>query len=803
MIAVLNNRVSRAKTVFRIGLIGAGCLLLYTSFNVFITANIGEYPLTVLLLVLSGLAGLLLLGAATLHKLIVPRWIILAAFLANALILAVIWTQTLGSTRVGRPMIALTQTDSAVYTEVAAGLLLRGHNPYDWDYSATMAGYRLNDATGTPTLLGNQEGPYPYPPLTILLTAPFLAVGLPGVFSLILLSYLALLVLTYILAPRYIAPVVLLPLAIGFANDLPVFGLIGVTDTIWVVLLIGVAVFRDRPVIAAVLYGLAASCKQSPWLIAPFLAIYLFAEQPDFRRGMIALLRFGLVSGGVFLLINLPFMIPNPRLWMLGVLEPLIDTLVFFGQNSPVNLTQYGYLYLPKPYFLIASMTMLAVTAFIYWRHFRSLRDVLWLLPGIYMWFSYRTLTTYWTFWVFPALVVLVRARFDPIHVTARPAKRWTVALAAGAFVFIVGIGAMMILPPPMHLRVQSPVIVGLNGRASLITVEIENTSKQTVTPRFAVHQTSYSTNPLIWQVVSGLPQIAPGARNVYKIAPRGESNSFYGHDRVQLLVTDSTDYALRATVEIGERSLLWPDSIPNPQFTMWNYIATSPVLWELVSRTPGRIEMLQKDDRDVLSFTMVKGELKKPVDERYVGLETQIVFPEKAFKIPYFTDSDFPADATIGIELDDGIHTKRFPFAPTDGKWLTAEIDIPQLYQAGGWEIPPLKRTVFRGLELPFRLVRVRLFLAADKDSINPIQVYFGAIEQPDYRIAPEHLMQETLNNPQAYYARIGDDLFTDGNYQRAAAAYQHALSYNPTDQDLIEKRDRALQLRAESDSP
>jgi uncharacterized membrane protein len=809
-----HNRLTRGQALYRVGLIGAGGLLLHTSFTVFSYGTFAEYPLTVLLLMLPALLGFGLIAAGALDKIRLPRWTILAAFLINALVFGIIWAQTLGVTRMGRPMIALTQTDSTIYTEAAAGLLLAGRNPYDWDYSAAMSSFRLSDVTSTPTLYGSQESAYPYPPLTIVLAAPFIAAGLPGIFCVLMLCYAGLIVVTYAAAPRWIAPVILLPLGIGFANDLPIFALIGVTDMVWVMLFAGMAALWDKRIgWAAVLFGLACAGKQSPWLITPFLVLRLYLEQPDARRGILSVLRFGLISGSVFLAINLPFIVMSPGLWLAGVLEPLIDTLIFYGQNSPVNLTQYGYLYLPKAWFLVASLTVLMVTCAVYWRHFPALRHTVWLLPGLYMWFSYRTLTTYWTFWVFPALVVACRAQFSIPSVSILPVRRslrLTGAVAALGVIVLIGSGAALATTPPLKLQIQSPVIVGGGGRISQITLDVENTGTRPITPRFGIHQIAFSANPMIWQVIEGLPQVAPGTRGRYRIAPRSESNSFYGHDVVQIIVSDTTDYTLRAAATMGERSLLWPDAIPNANFTLWNVYGYSPILWDAVVESAGRAQMIPKNGRDAVVLTIVpeftiqdKPDVDRPerTGERYYGIEARMPFPMQAFTLPWLTDPDQPAGARATLEIDDGTNIKIIDLAPTNGAWQTIEISLPAIYRAEGWELPPLKRAVYRGLELPWRLVTLRLLLTVDADTPGPVQAYFGGITQGDYQFAPQTFMAETLADPRRYYVRLGDELFGDGIFRRAATAYQRALDYPATSDEIadnivIERRDRALQL-------
>ena len=293
---------STPSIIFRLGLVTAGGQFMYLAA---LLAN-SISPATAapdipLLAVLGGLGFLALVSAGVRRPSPDLRWLILAAYVMQVLIPALLWVQLSG-------LSDLVSVDVGLFTDLAGTLIRHGQNPYSWDYSGIDDLYRMDIRSGTPLLNGATVSRYSYPALLPLLVAPLQAIGLPGTFTLSVLAHLVTLILVFLAAPRRWQPVILLPAVAGF--DLVNLTVIGLLDIVWLPAVIGMVVAWRRPTLRAILYGLAISMKQLPILLAPFLLIRIWKEDEPGRR-LDRLLRFILISAAMFILTNGPFLIWN------------------------------------------------------------------------------------------------------------------------------------------------------------------------------------------------------------------------------------------------------------------------------------------------------------------------------------------------------------------------------------------------------------------------------------------------------------------------------------------------------------
>lgn len=726
---------------FRLGLAGAGSLLLYVAFRLATSAPLVSAPGNLSLLLLSGAGGFFLLACAAFSD---PpdwsRWLILAAYLGELLIGSSLWAQT---ANVADHVLV----DPGLYTELAGQFLLRGQNPYEWDLGSVYV-YTPNATGGTPRLNGAPESPHPYPALSFLLVAPLQALGLPGVFTLSVLAHVATLVLLFVAAPRAVQPLALLPIAV--AGNFTFLTSIGSFDIVWVAMLVGMILFWRRPTLRAVLYGLAISFKQSPWLIAPFLLIRLWCDSddvgareacnrdhssrlqtaPTLQTAPMRAICFFLISGATFLLLNAPFILWNPHVWWLGSTEPLQDSLTLLSHGGLSTLTQFGIFYLPKSYFLLALVIVLALALFCYWRHYDFLRDALWAMPGLFMWFSYRSLQGYWLYWAFPILATILTRRGPASTPNRTPGWGPTLAATAMAAATLVG-GAVFLgtAQDPVQLHLRPPLFTTV-GRVTHMIVDVTNTSDRTLTPRFSIQSRGAAWNPLLWHIDDGPRALAPGQSATYQLSATSEERTFFGHETAQLVVADAgADYALRGVLTLeADRSFLWPTAIPNPGFRFWDKSLNEPLLWKLLS---GSAAMIEKDGREALALS-----------GRRAALDCRVVFPEKPFDIWLYSEN---STAAYGLEVDDGQHKLWLLFGPQpytspvddgvivvnqlipSGEWTRETIDLPAVYIQAGLGLPPAQHLVYRGLEGDLRLIHLRLLLASDA----PATAYFGEIEQ------------------------------------------------------------------------
>lgn len=302
-------------------------------------------------------------------------------------------------------------TDNAALSHVAAEKLMDGQNPYAFHDRATVVS--AAERFGVPqTFITDTTDGQPlsnlmsWPAGSVLVLVPALAVGVHDVRWVVVVFEIATFALLWFRAPAALRPLALLPLTVD--PDLFIqFTGGGVMDYIWVAPMVAcaIALYAGRLGWSAVLYGLAAGIKQQPWLLAPFLLIWIWQTQKEGRR-LSAVAEFVGIAAAAFLALNLPFMVWDFSAWLRGVMLPLREALVPFGSGISL-LTQAGIANLPKSFYSAATFGVWTVLLIAYTLHFRTLRHGLWFAPAIIMWFGYRGLQNYFVYWAPVALVAL------------------------------------------------------------------------------------------------------------------------------------------------------------------------------------------------------------------------------------------------------------------------------------------------------------------------------------------------------------------------------------------------------------
>lgn len=820
------SRLTIENIVLRVGTASAGVLLLHLAFTILSSAPLTKYPGDIFIALVVSAEGLFMLIVAGVSKLpSLSRWLITLACISALIFRTLLWTQT-------TPAPNLVITDCGLYADLAGELLLHGENPYTWDYGGAFDLYRVSRVFSTPTIKGAVQSPFPYPALLFLLTASLQALGLPGTFLISVAAHIAVLLLLFKASPKLFQPVILLPIVAGY--DFIVLTLIGTLDITWSALLVGMVLWWHKPLRRAVLFGLAVAVKQSPWLITPFLLVRLWHEQDDGddTNSHYRVMYFAVVSAITFLLVNAPFILWSPIAWLRGVFEPLHDKFVFLSQGGLASLTQLGIINLPKSYYFAVTFTILGLSLLCYQRHYTTLRDVFWIMPGIIMWFSYRSLISYWIFWLFPMLATL--ATRVPIKKQNASRSKWqvTVATALGALGILVLYG---ITQTPsaiaMEVNIQPPLLT-VQGRVSDITVQVTNHSQRVLTPRFAVQRQYASFNPLPWHIEQGPLMLNPAQNATYRISSPQPDHAFLAHETAQIIVTDAGgDYALRGTTTISaDNSFLWPDAILNPTYLYWDSDKGVPLSWELVAEpsSSAAAALVNKEGRSALKLIL---NAEEEARNHMAALQSQIIFPAKPFGIWVYVPRPTEGSPSVryGLEINDGQHrlwvlfsaqasekstattTTNHNDAVADSQyiinrpvppctWIYQEIDLTTAYAEAGWDLPELKWSAYRGLGVDLRLVNLRLFLASDA-SHSDLQAFFGPIVQDDYRRAPQTLMAETLDDPTAYYLRLAITYIRGRNYTRALAAYHRALQFSPNNQEILHHIDEIVPYLGEEE--
>jgi len=301
------------------------------------------------------------------------------------------------------------RTDVLAYSQYAAIMFVnRGANPYLQDMSRALDMFRVQPGDLTPLTSGNYLTTFQYPALHFLVFVPFVWLGLSDMRWVIVAFEIGVMFALYFMCPQNLRPMILLPLFAG--SDLMInFTAASVTDMLWVLPLIFAAFSLKKPVLSGLFYGISCAFKQIPWLLAPFLLIYMLQiDQNASKRDRLGrTLMFASVAVAVFLAVNAPFMVGAPGIWFGNVLTPIASDLVILSQGPSV-LTQVGLVEVGRTFYTILAVGVLATLLVNFHVYFDKLKYIFWVFPGIILWFSYRALTNYVIYWMPLLLLSLV-----------------------------------------------------------------------------------------------------------------------------------------------------------------------------------------------------------------------------------------------------------------------------------------------------------------------------------------------------------------------------------------------------------
>jgi uncharacterized membrane protein len=291
------------------------------------------------------------------------------------------------------------RSDSLAFTHYAAILSIRGTNPYSVDLQNALAVFSVDPEFITLTPSGSLVTTLNYPALSFLFFVPAVVLGIRDMRVIIFVFEIATLLSIYYWAPAKVRPIILLPLFAG--SDLVInFSAGTIADYLWVFPLVCMLFSLKTPRLAGALYGLACAAKQTPWLLAPFLMIWMYEDgEGSVRDRLKRTLMFAAASAAFFLLPNIPFILLDYASWWGGVVTPSFGNLVILSQGLSM-VSEAGLIPLPPDFYLVAFVAVFATLLFNYAVYFDKLKHAIWVLPAVVMWFSYRGLQNYFIFWV-------------------------------------------------------------------------------------------------------------------------------------------------------------------------------------------------------------------------------------------------------------------------------------------------------------------------------------------------------------------------------------------------------------------
>ncbi len=821
--------------LLRIGLLGVAAVSFKAGADLWAQGQPALYPLALLASFVAWAggvaAGVLALTTRPPHW---SRWLILGTLLFAQLAYA-----HLGNLNAA-PLV-VNRTDNEMIARFAVETLLRGENPYTWNYTDILRVFGDRGVNVTPFLDGAFQYRLTYPALPTLLLAGFRWLGIADVRAVSLLFQLLLLLFLFTGAPERLRPVVLLPLFL--LKDLVFMTANGVQDVVWSVLLCAMILCWKRPTWRAVFFGLAAAYRQQPWIVAPFLLIELWNEPgaPGARWRRLAW--FVAVGGAVFLFVNLPFIVWDPRSWWLGALEPAYARFNSYGWGLAA-LSSFGLVDLPRSFYTLLQLSSLVALATIHWRHPRMVGQAFWLFPALFFWLYYRSLANYWVYWLPPLLLAVTAGMTEPIfkaagragaerrietkapmataraasnrtcgptrpalagifqveQATAPPAWRGTLAVLLLLAVAngLAGL-ALVLRPPAVAVDVDLPleVIDYGNQLVTRLQVDVTNNGEQPLEPRFAV-QHDPGVQALPWQIERGPRQLLPGQSARYTIDARVPVRAFPVERGGQLVVSAaSLDYAQRAVATIpAETSFARPDWIVNPRYTVWPRDGAVPEGWELSAANGTATARLDHvAGQTALLLYLVRD--SDAVESADLRLSQTIVVPAMfdAWVYPLLP-ADTSCQQGMGFEFDDGALVLRVlvggdePLTRQDGttacvilpaplgRWSRQTIDLPALYARFDWPLPPVTPRYCNGLD--YAAVQTRMSLLVALYSRTLALGTFGPLEQDEGAVSTAAEVERTFARPDVYYVALGDAYRQQRNHDLARSAYERALTYN-----------------------
>jgi uncharacterized membrane protein len=469
-------------------------------------------------------------------------------------------------------------TDAHGYMDYAARLLLGGKNPYDASLYGAMVTHRMPVELQTPLVDGGLSDRLAYPSLSVLYLVPFVKLGIDTAFAYAAALYGCLAIL-YWTAPKELRPLVLIPF---FAdNSYLSFCFGGVTDSVWALLLCLVVVTWKRPTARAILFGLACSYKQHPWLLAPFLLVRI-ARETDRSARLKELARFSAITAATFVVLNLPLFAMGPRAWLLGIVEPLVTPMVPLGEGLSAFLPLTGQA-VPKVVFSLAFWGAMGALLLVCatWRPGSVL---VWIAPSLAFFLNYRSLSTYWYFNALPFVVELARTDFDKLEPLALPA--WPGRLAPklgpllGAAGLVVVLGASLFgqaKNAEVDVTLREPIRTW-SSYAHRVDLRVTNHGKHPMVPRFWVQGVSFQ--PLPWRIDMGPLLLEPGQTADYSISAVHRISEFDVARGARLTMTDLRSSLRKSLTIPPDSAALSPRAVPNPALRFWDVGSGAPTYW-------------------------------------------------------------------------------------------------------------------------------------------------------------------------------------------------------------------------------
>jgi hypothetical protein len=411
-------------------------------------------------------------------------------------------------------------TDELAFNQYAAMLANHGVNPYTHSMAPAFGIFRVSPNGYTFNLNGTPVTSFSYPALAFEIYQPFLALGLTVQTAVIVnvAAWAAAILALFALLPRSIRAAALV---VGSLSTYVGFAVGGVTDAVYIPLLIGAAYLwprfarqsGPRAWVGPVLFGLAMAMKQTPWFLLPFVVAGI-AGQVRIDRGswgIAAASRYPAIAAAAFSVPNIVYFISSPGAWLSGVATPFSSHTVPAGQGL-VGLT----LFLRLGGGSLSAYTITGAVAFValwlvYITSFPRLRAWTFVAPALALFFAARSFSSYLVILLPLGLLVAVTdydvgeggvgtdESFHPTTTRHGGAKRhhagmplgpwryWPVVAVAGTVAVVISIVVTLTASPPLSVSITGIRTTGQLGTVTRIGIRVDNHSGAALSPTFSV----------------------------------------------------------------------------------------------------------------------------------------------------------------------------------------------------------------------------------------------------------------------------------------------------------------------------
>lgn len=394
-------------------------------------------------------------------------------------------------------------TDEMTVGYYSAHILLGGKNPYIPATTQNLfslytgpSGFPMNIIT--PFTTGGYVTSLSYPSFSIYAFLPSQLLGFPPSATFIPLYAVPILFLFWAYRSNNYRSLALVPSFFLLLDPsyLVQVGL-GYSDIVWVIfLMISLYFYRKAPMSGAFM-GLASSVKQIPWLVIPFFLYFVYRQS---GRRDAAL--WGIAAVSTFILVNLPFILLNPAVFMHAVLAPELQKLIGIG-FGPSQLSFLDLVPLSRFFFLLMLASVFAVSIIGYIVYYKRLSHAFLAFPIIIFLFNYRLLLDYLMFWPIAAMVMpLIWKRGTKSTGSGTAPQSHMGGEMRRLRKVTVPVVLAVILVFPAVYQVSAPVSHGEVGILGISHAEVSGSNVTEITAEISITHPNLSYGELLYRIM-------------------------------------------------------------------------------------------------------------------------------------------------------------------------------------------------------------------------------------------------------------------------------------------------------------